>query len=138
MTTLAAAVELVQERFATTWDQIDPAVPYAAQGEAFEAPAASAWARLSIQEAASDMIGQGPPGARQWRRDGVATVVIYAPGGDRGRGTLDALLDTARGIFEGLSFSDIHFTAALVGPVSTAGQWLVGSVNARFHFYQQH
>lgn len=129
MTTMNAAREAVYSRWVAQWGTTSP---FTFDNEAFDTPAV-AWARVTIRHTGSAQETLGETGNRRFRRSASVFVQLYGLV-DRGTSVLDTLATTARGIFEGVSFSGLDFTNAVVRESGNDGKWFQYVVEAFFDY----
>lgn len=142
MTTLADARQAILNRFAGSF--IPAAFPslsapdrekrYSFDNEQTEAPVgAESWCRFVIQETESQQVSLGPVGHRRFDRKGVARLELYCPS-DKGMKRRDELVAIFRSLFEGASFSGIHFTGVQVVDAGIEGAYWRASALGSFWF----
>ncbi len=136
MTTMSAARQSILSRFITNFvDVAFSDVPSGAQrnaryrfdnesGDALDGatPVGESWCRFSVQESDSKQETMGPPGARRYRRQGVARLEIYCLS-DKGMLKRDSLVAAFRAAFEGVSFSGLYFTDCQAQDAGVEGAW---------------
>jgi hypothetical protein len=129
MTTINEAREAVYERWDTQWGST---TPFTFENEDFDTPDVP-WARVSVRNQASEQRTLGAPGNRRFRRIASVFVQIFDLV-DNGLLTLDGLSQTARTIFEGVSFSGLDFNNVVVRESGTDGKWYQFVVEAFFDY----
>lgn len=132
MTTTAAAVEAIQERFAGATSLSATSICF--DNENFDAASKDTWARLLVKHSASSQESIGPTGSRLFQRDGVIVVQLHVAK-DLGRAAVDALVDATRAIFESVRFSGIVCRgSAPPREVGNVGRWFQVNVEAAFYY----
>lgn len=130
MTTINEAREAIYLRWSTQWGTT---TPFTFDNESFSAPDKGQWARLTVRNTESEQRTLGAPGNRRFRRVASVFVQLYDLV-DEGLETLDILAQTARGIFEGVSFSGLDFTNVVVRESGADGKWFQVVVEAFFDY----
>lgn len=98
--TTPTARELIYSRFITQWGTT---TPLTFDNEAFDPPEGKAWVRLTVRHNDSNFETLGGVGNRRVRREGSIFIQVFTPG-DKGTQKSDTLVQTARAVFEGVSF----------------------------------
>ena len=129
MTTINAAREAIYLRWNTQWGAT---TPFTFDNEKFSTPDVP-WARLTVRNTASEQRTLGAVGNRRFRRIASVFVQLYDLV-DVGLSNLDTLAQTARGIFEGVSFSGLDFTNVIVRESGADGKWFQVVVEAFFDY----
>lgn len=120
MSTFNEARELIYQRWATQWATT---TDYAFPGENFTPPDASPWAHVTVRHGTASQETLGPPGARRWERGGSVIVRLYDVD-NQGMASLDALAQTAKAVFEGVSLGDVRFQEAVLRDAGGSdGKW---------------
>jgi hypothetical protein len=128
--TLTEAREAIYQRWSDNWGG-----DLYFDGEPMEEPQ-EAWARLSVRHIDSNQDTLGAPGNRQYRRQCSIIVQVFSPV-EEGRGPLDALADTARAIWEGVSFSGITtYGGVQTTEIPSEGRWQQVNVEALADYYE--
>lgn len=97
MTSTQTARETIYQAFVDGWGAT-PAYTFA--NEHFEPPADASWVRLTVLHQTASQETLGEVGFRRFRRQGIISLQIFVPIND-GLRDIDALMQTARAIFEG-------------------------------------
>lgn len=131
MTTLNEARDAVYDRFAAQWGvtsvyQLDNQDLRLAEGTVN-------WARLAVRQTDSNQDTLGPAGSRRFRRSAMAFIQIFVPS-NKGTKEGDDLAQTARGVFEGTSFSGLDFTDGMIREVGPDGKWFQYVVEVKFNY----
>lgn len=129
MPTINAAREAVYDRWNTQWGAT---TPFTFDNEKFSTPDVP-WARLTVRNTQSAQHTLGAVGNRRFRRLASVFVQLYDIV-DNGLATLDGLAQTARGIFEGVSFSGLAFNNVVVRESGADGKWFQVVVEAFFDY----
>lgn len=129
MTTLNEARASVYDRWNTQWGVT---TPFTFDNEHFSTPDAP-WARLTVRNTESLQETLGAPGNRHFRRSASVFVQLFDLV-DVGLANLDSLAQTARGIFEGVSFSGLDFTNVVIRESGVDGKWFQFVVEAFFDY----
>lgn len=137
MVTELVAHEAIYKRFVDEWGTTSA---FTFDNEPFTPPVPSAtssaasWVRVVIRNAASNQSTLGAVGNRRFRREGSVIIQVFVAK-DSGRKTADTLARTARGIFEGVTFSDICFTDVENRETGVVdGEWYQVVVEAFFQY----
>jgi len=131
MTTLNEARDAVYDRFSAQWGttsvyQLDNQDLRLAEGTAN-------WARLAVRQMDSNQDTLGPSGSRRFRRSAMTFIQIFVPS-NKGTKEGDDLSQTARGVFEGTSFSGLDFTDGMIREVGPDGKWFQYVVEVKFSY----
>lgn len=126
MTTLNEAREAIYARWAANWSD-----PYVFDNEQFKESVP--WARFIVRNQLRRQITLGAPGDRVFNDRGLIFIQIFEPG-DTGTAVGDGLASTARGIFEGVSFSGIRCFASTTIEVGVEGKWFKRHVSTEFDY----
>lgn len=130
MTTLNEARAAVYTRWNAQWGTT---TPFQFDNEAFTAPDKDPWARVTVRHTTSVQDTLGRPTNRRFRRSAVAFIQLYALV-DTGLAALDGLAQTARAIFEGVSFSGLDFNNVVVRETGPDGKWYQVTVEGFFDY----
>lgn len=132
--TLNGAREAIYQRFV---DNLPVALGgrYAFEGEKYDPPSDSLWARLTVAHEAGTQDTLGVTGARKFLRRGRVLVQVFGPV-DAGLRTLDLAADEIRDIFEGVTFSGLYFVGVDVRESGQDGEWLQLVVDAFFDYHE--
>lgn len=132
MTTLAAMRESITQRFEANFTATDR-VFY--QNEVAKPLATETWARLVVSNEGTPPSGitMGKTGNRRFTRVARVLIQVWSPIRG-GMAAVDALTQTARAIFEGVSFSGLRFFAADVRELETDGKHVGMIVDAPFDY----
>lgn len=101
MTTLQVARETIYQTFVTDWAAT---TAFTFANENFDPPVAASWVRVSVLHQTGNQETLGGVGNRRFLREGIISIQVFSPlnGGLRNQ---DALIQTARQIFEGRSLT---------------------------------
>ncbi|MEO1208386.1 MAG: hypothetical protein AAFX78_02490 [Cyanobacteria bacterium J06638_20] len=136
MTTLREARQAINSRFVSAWNDV---TPYTLQNEDFESEGLDEWARVTINNTLASQGTLGPPTARRFERQGVATVQIFTKGGSA-TDRADELAMIAQGAFEGvtLTISSVTFLDVVVNEIGEddEGTWYQVNVVANFRYFE--
>jgi hypothetical protein len=121
MPTLNAARESVYQRFADEWASAGQTEPYTFELENYDPPAGP-WLAVSVQHVASSQETLGRATNRRFRRSAVITVYVYDLV-NQGRRSIDLLAQTARNIFEGVSFDSLDCGNAVAREIPSDGRY---------------
>lgn len=133
MTTLAQACEFVLQRWTTAWGAT---TPFGFQNEAFTPPAASAFARVLVNEESSRQETLGGIGQRRFLRQARILIKIFSLT-DEGTQAIDLLTGQARDIFEGESFNGLRVFSVSSRRAASDGKWFAGIVEVPFDFEER-
>lgn len=135
MTTIGAAREAITQRFEANFTATDR-VFY--QNEVAKPLATETWSRLVVSNEGTPTAGitLGPVGGRRFTRVARVLIQIWSPIRG-GMAAVDALTQTARAVFEGVSFSGLRFFAADVRELETDGKHVGMIVDAPFDYEEQ-
>lgn len=132
---MSQAVEAMYLRWSTNWTSS----VFAFEGEAHSLDEGVVpWALLGVAHEPRGDDGQqtlGRVGSRRYKRQGRLWVQLSVLESG-GRQPLDGLGHTARGIFEGVSFSGIRFFDATFRETGKDGKWLQGMLEAEFDYQE--
>jgi hypothetical protein len=103
--------------------------------EKFVAPTDAPWARLSVLHEQGNQDSLGAVGDRKFLRRARVLIQLFNTV-DSGLRSLDTLADAARDIFEGVSFSGLHFNSVDIRESGQDGDWYQVIVDAPF-FYSE-
>lgn len=129
MTTLNEAKEAITDRFVTLWGSTSP---FTFDNEAFTKP--PTWVRLVVRHTGSNQETLGRVLNRKYNRQGSIFIQVFTPI-DQGTQQADNLAQTARDIFEGVSFNGIYANDAIIREVGPEGDWYQINVEILF-FYE--
>lgn len=132
MTTANEAREAIYEAFVAVWTE-----EYSFDNEEFDPPKSDPWARLVVRH--DPAIGEtlGPVGHRRFTRSGTVYVQVFVPE-DTGTTDMDALAETVRDAFEGVTLvgTTVRFEAVTVREIgeSDTDKFYLTMVEAPFEY----
>lgn len=132
MTTLNDAKKSVYDRFILLWAAI---TPIALDNEELEEPPESAWVRVTVRQVGRLQDTLGATGNRKMRSTANAFVQVYTRT-NQGTSEGDLLAQTARDIFDAVSFDGLDFLAADISEEGVDEKWYVHLVSAEFDYEQ--
>ena len=132
MTTLNDAKKSVYDRFVLLWLA---ATPIVLDNEELEEPPESAWVRVTVQQVGRSQNTLGAVGNRKMRSTATAFVQVYTRT-NQGTSEGDLLAQTARDIFDAVSFDGLDFLAADISEEGVDEKWYVHLVSAEFDYEQ--
>lgn len=132
MTTLNDAKRSVYDRFILLWAAI---TPIALDNEELEEPPESAWVRVTVRQVGRLQDTLGATGNRKMRSTANAFVQVYTRT-NQGTSEGDLLAQTARDIFDAVSFDGLDFLAADISEEGVDEKWYVHLVSAEFDYEQ--
>ncbi len=131
MTTTQAAREVIYQTFTTAWGSTS-AKTFA--NESFDPPTNAPWVRLAVLHLTGNQETLGETGNRRFRRAGIISIQVFVPE-DSGLRGIDALIATARQVFEGKTLtSDIWCTDCNVYEVGVSDGWYQINVETDFAY----
>jgi len=134
MTTLTAAKEAILARWVANWDETD-AVSTFENEKGFDAPTDDAWVRVSIRHRVSSQDTLGSRGNRKFLRGGSIFIQIWTPIETyEGTQKSDQLVQLARTIFEGESFSGVRMFDVVYRETGNDGDSFQVVVEAFFEY----
>jgi hypothetical protein len=134
VTTLREARKAIHDKWTTDWPLVAPDVPFYFDNEAVT-PCQTPWTRLVVRELVSTQDTLGLPTDRKFRRRAMVLVQVFVQR-DVGVGSMVDLAHSARGVFEGKSFSGLDFHAVDAREVPTEDRWYQMTVEAQFNYYE--
>lgn len=106
---------------------------YTFDNEAYDPPADAAWVRLSMRHTGRTLDTLAPVGNRKFEASGSVIVQVFAPL-DTGAAGCDAVVETVRALFEGVTLSGIFFYGAVVREIGPGDDWYQTNVEAAFTY----
>lgn len=131
MTTINEAREAVYERWRVNSPL--PVAQYFFDNERGAPDGSLPWARLVVRHLGSRQETLGPPGGRRFRRKAAVMIQVFTLADD-GQQSADVLVQAARAVFEGVSFSGLRFFAAGSREAPNDGKWNLQLVTAEFDY----
>ena len=140
LTTLKLARDAVEAKWITDWATT---TPYCFDNENFDPPAlgtvtaqnlySACWCRLVVRNRFStkETLGAAP----RFERWAAIMIQVFVPV-DTGRTDSDTLAQTARAVFEGLSFSGVKCHPGNVREAGVDGRWYQVNVEIPFTYYE--
>jgi len=129
--TTPAARAAVYDRWVEQWGST---THFTFAGEKSElAKGDEAWVRVSMRHTDSNQETLGPPGGRRFLRTGSVFLQIFIPV-NTGLSDLDVLIQSARAIFEGVSFNGLRFFDAVARETGPDGKWESAVVECFFDY----
>lgn len=107
--------------------------PYTFDNEAFDPPTEAVWVRLAMRHTGRAQDTLGPSGNRKFEATGNVIVQVFAPL-DTGAAGCDAVVETVRALFEGVTVSGIFFYGAVVREIGPGDDWYQINVEAAFTY----
>jgi len=95
----------------------------------------SPWARVSVRHTVGGQETLGPAGSRIFERRGILLVQLFTPK-DSGMQAGAVLANSARAIFEGVSFSGVDCYNGQVREVGPDGKWFQHVAEVDFRYYE--
>jgi len=140
--TEAQALELLTQRWIDTWPGLQPAVPYAFEGESHDS--APTWVRVTFRPAVRVQATIGPPGSRRFEDRGLIFVQIFV---DIGLGVkpIADLSVSIREVYEArtigsqelVTYAATRRTGGERDPRPTDGRWSMAIVTIPYWFDEQ-
>lgn len=131
MTTLSEAAEAVYKRMVDNWDEDD--AQYTFEGEDFTPPTTTPWMRVSIRDTGGGQETLGEPGNRKYERVASAFFQVFTPT-NQGIAAANALAETIRGLFEGVTYMGLRFLDSDVRQQGVDGLWYMVVVESHFTY----
>lgn len=133
MTTPNDARLVIHNRVVTSWPAAEPTVPFTFTNESFDPTAVTEYLSVEMQsiEGAGHTIA--PVGTRVFERRGLVFMQLFVAV-DVGLLRLDALMKTARDLFEGLTLSGVYFFAADIREAGPVDGRFLGTVSIPFAY----
>ena len=133
MTTALEATDAVVKRWIANWTGTTKTD---LEGENFTPTRGEAYARLTIRHIVGVQSTQGSTGNRRFRRKAEAIVQLFTPA-TGGAAAGNALMHTAKNIFEATSFSNLRFIgSAQLAELGVDGEWLMHLVTCPFDYQE--
>ena len=129
--TPSQAREAVYERWNTNWSAT---TPFAFDGEQTDLNDGNeSWARVFVRNTTSNQETLGRVGNRRYLRNATVNIMLHIPA-NQGMAELDTLMQTARNIFEGVSFGGLRFFDVNTQEIGSDGKWEMALVTAFFDY----
>ena len=130
MTDINGAKKAVLDRFVSQWGTTSPAT---FDNEVFKPVTGVSWIRVVVRNIEANQETLGAPGNRKFEREALLIAQIFTPPNE-GTASSDALAESFRAIFEGESFSEIHFEAVTVRESGPEPNWYKVVAEAPFTY----
>ena len=126
------AREALTQAWTTGWAGATPVV---FANEELDPPAAP-WVRFSVLHQTGQQETLGGEGNRRFLRSGIVSIQVFVPSGQGGLRNSDALVHTARAIFEGKNFSlnTLRCTNASVREIGEAEGFYQTNIEIDFNY----
>lgn len=135
----AEAIEAICLRWKTSWDVLQPTIPYTFDNDAFNA--VPGFARVTVQHTTSQQHTLGAPSSRRFERRGNIMVQLFGDV-DVGRKALSTLVADVRTTLEAQAINaasggePLTTQAAATREVPSTGRWYAFIVVIPFIYYE--
>lgn len=133
------AVKALYQRWMSAWPAASTNVPFVFDNDVIAETAT--YARVKVEDLASDQHTLGPVGSRKWLRTGLVRVVVKSPA-NVGRKAADNLAAAVRSTLEGVRLAasgteeGVFTFAATSEELSPDAQYWVLSMTVPFQYYE--